>query len=125
MTFYFILIIILPPLATWGLTRRLARQSAPACRGYLLSALASAVIPLLLIPLVVLVISGLEFSGTCYGFTNGSWPCPFSEFFINQLFWGSLIFFPAVIPAWIGSAVILLVSWFKPRPEAAPPETED
>jgi hypothetical protein len=40
---------------------------------------------LLAIPTIPLIITLTSWNGTCNGFTDGMWVCPWTEFFANQL----------------------------------------
>mgnify|MGYP006921650964 CR=1 FL=1 len=37
------------------------------------------------IPTVALIATTTSWDGICYGFTDGSWACPWREYFSNQL----------------------------------------
>lgn len=48
---------------------------------------------LVAIPLVAVYATATGWRGTCYGFTDGSWPCPWTEFFSNQLGYAAIFSF--------------------------------
>lgn len=66
-----------------------------------------AVVSLLIIlaPLILGAASGIfTYHGQCYGFTDGSWPCPWQEYVSDQIFWSSLLEIPLsiyLIPGWL------------------------
>lgn len=59
------------------------------------------------IPIVGLTSTTASWNGTCYGFTDGEWPCSWWEFARGEMFWASMIFIPFLFIlslAWIGMA---------------------
>lgn len=59
------------------------------------------------IPIVGLASTAASWNGTCYGFTDGEWPCSWWEFAGGEIFWASMIFIPFLFIlslAWIGMA---------------------
>jgi hypothetical protein len=56
--------------------------------------IAATVLLLLTPPLLGLAIGALNYHGTCYGFTDGSWPCSWQEYTSDQVFWSALMDIP-------------------------------
>jgi len=62
----------------------------------------------LLIPVAGLASTAASWNGTCYGFTDGQWPCSWWEFARGEMFWALMLFIPFLFIAslaWIGMAV--------------------
>jgi hypothetical protein len=74
----------------------------------------------LLAPLILGLASAVfTYHGNCFGFTDGSWPCPWQEYASDQVFWSALFDIPLslyLIPCWL----IALGFWFYKRRAAAP-----
>ena len=61
----------------------------------------------------------ITYRGTCYGFTDGSWPCSWLEYVSDQVFWSALLAIPVsmyLFPTWL----IALVLWLYRRHTTAP-----
>lgn len=60
---------------------------------------------LILAPLFLGLVSAiLNYRGTCYGFTDGSWDCSWQEYASDQIFWSALLEIPIsmyIIPCWL------------------------
>ncbi len=70
-------------------------------------------------PIAGLVSALITYHGTCYGFTDGSWACPWREYASGQVFWASLFDIPLsmyVIPTWLAAVGL----WIYSRRTAAP-----
>lgn len=64
---------------------------------------------------LAVVVTQSGYTGVCYGFTDGSWPCSRAEYFSAQWFWALMI---AMIPiagltAIWGGYVAGALTWFK------------
>ncbi|RPH56498.1 MAG: hypothetical protein EHM81_08280 [Chloroflexi bacterium] len=74
----------------------------------------------LLAPLLLGLASAVfTYHGTCYGFTDGSWDCPWQEYASAQVFWASLLDIPLslyLISCWL----VALGLWLHQRRTAAP-----
>jgi hypothetical protein len=69
---------------------------------FLVMAVASVLI-LLAPPALVFISATLSYHGICYGFTDGSWPCPWQEYISDALFYSTLLDIPLslyILPAW-------------------------
>ena len=84
--------------------------------------LVMAVVTLLVIlaPLILGLASAvLTYHGKCYGFTDGSWACPWQEYASAQVFWAALLDIPLsmyLIPCWL----VALGFWLYKRRTTAP-----
>ena len=82
--------------------------------------MAAITILVILAPLMLGLASAVfTYHGTCYGFTDGSWPCPWQEYAAAQVFWAALLDIPLsmyLIPAWL----VALGLWLYKRRTAAP-----
>ena len=58
------------------------------------------------IPTLGLISTSTSWQGTCYGFTDGTWACPWTEFFGNQM--GYIAIFSIMPLALFGSLWLLL-----------------
>jgi hypothetical protein len=59
------------------------------------------------------------YHGTCYGFTDGSWPCSWQEYASDQVFWSALLDIPIslyIIPCWL----VALGFWLYKRRSSDP-----
>ena len=77
------------------------------------------ILVLLAPPILGLASAVFTYHGTCYGFTDGSWACPWSEYARDQIFWASLFDIPLsmyLIPSWL----VAVVLWFVKRRTAGP-----
>jgi hypothetical protein len=48
--------------------------------------------------------AAVTYHGKCYGFTDGSWDCPWQEYASDQVFWTALLDIPLslyLIPCWL------------------------
>jgi hypothetical protein len=66
----------------------------------------------LAVPVVGLVSTATTWQGTCHGFTDGQWPCPWWEYAQTEIFWALMIFIPVLFIlslAWIGMAFVQFV----------------
>ena len=81
-----------------------------------------AVITILIIlapPILGLASAVFTYHGKCYGFTDGSWDCPWQEYAYDQIFWASLFDLPLsmyLIPSWL----VALGFWLYKRRTATP-----
>jgi hypothetical protein len=70
-------------------------------------------------PALGLASAAFTYHGKCYGFTDGSWACPWQEYASDQVFWSALFDIPLsmyLIPCWLVS----LGFWFSKRSRSAP-----
>jgi hypothetical protein len=67
--------------------------------------MAAITILVILAPLILGFASAVStYSGKCYGFTDGSWACPWQEYAADQVFWSALLDIPLsmyLIPCWL------------------------
>jgi hypothetical protein len=67
---------------------------------------------LILAPLVMGLLSAfITYRGTCYGFTDGSWPCSRWEYTTDTVFWSALLDIPILlylIPGWFVAVALWL-----------------
>jgi len=61
---------------------------------------------LLAIPTIPLIITATSWEGTCHGFTDGVWKCPWTEFATNQM--GYMTIFSTVPLLCFGGLWLLL-----------------
>ena len=66
---------------------------------------------LLAIPLLGMGSAAIHWNGTCYGFTDGQWACPWWEFAQNEMFWAGFLFFPLTIMTLGMWGVLTLIRW--------------
>ena len=52
---------------------------------YSLGCLASILVPLVSLIVMIVAFTITDYHGECYGFTDGVWPCPYSEFLANSI----------------------------------------
>jgi len=78
----------------------------------------------LMAPIVLGLISAiLTYHGTCYGFTDGSGPCPWQEYASAQVFWSSLLDIPIsmyIIPCWLVAVGVWLYKRRSSDPDTIP-----
>ena len=77
------------------------------------------ILTLLAPPLLGVAFAAFSYQGTCYGFTDGSWPCSWNEYLSEQAFWSVWLDLPLgvfLISAWLAAAGI----WFYRRRNAEP-----
>ena len=48
------------------------------------------ILNLLAIPAISLYYTATNWDGTCYGFTDGHWPCTWSEYAKNEMLYGAM-----------------------------------
>lgn len=84
----------------------------------LFSIMAIITILVLLAPILLgLGFAVFTYQGKCYGFTDGSWVCPWQEYVSDQVFWSVWLDLPLgvfLISAWLAAAGI----WFYRRRSA-------
>jgi hypothetical protein len=54
-------------------------------------------------PALVFISATLSYHGICYGFTDGSWPCPWQEYISDAILYSTLLDIPLslyILPAW-------------------------
>lgn len=61
---------------------------------------------LVAIPAIPLVVTATSWNGTCNGFTDGVWACPWTEYFGNQL--GYMAIFSLMPLALLGSLWLVI-----------------
>jgi hypothetical protein len=74
-------------------------------------------------PILGLASAIYTYHGICYGFTDGSWACPWSEYAREQIFWASLFDIPLsmyLIPGWLVAVVLWLIKRRTPGPHGLP-----
>ena len=55
-------------------------------------------------PALVFISANLSYQGICYGFTDGSWPCPWQEYVSDAILYSTLLDIPLslyILPAWL------------------------
>ena len=75
------------------------------------AALATALAPLIALEVAVIVWASLAYDGTCFGFTDGQWPCERIDYVTAQASWGlfiAIILAVALVPA---VAIIFGLGW--------------
>ncbi|MDX9993400.1 MAG: hypothetical protein RBS68_15270 [Anaerolineales bacterium] len=66
----------------------------------------------LAVPIFGLVSTATSWHGSCYGFTDGQWQCPWWEYAQTEIFWALMIFIPVLFVlslAWIGMACVQFI----------------
>ncbi len=67
---------------------------------------------LLGVPIAAGASTALDYSGKCYGFTDGAWDCTAWEYARNEAFWASMIvmpFFFVLLAAWLAALGVWLL----------------
>lgn len=70
---------------------------------FLVMAVATVLI-LLAPPVLVFISANLSYHGICYGFTDGSWSCPWQEYISDAILYSTLLDIPLslyIFPAWL------------------------
>ena len=70
---------------------------------FLVMAVATVLI-LLAPPALVFISANLSYHGICYGFTDGSWSCPWQEYISDAILYSTLLDIPLslyISPAWL------------------------
>jgi hypothetical protein len=60
----------------------------------------------------------IHYAGTCYGFTDGSWPCPSGEFLSNQISYMVILSLPLLfllLTGWMLTLFFWILSRFNER----------
>ncbi len=65
----------------------------------------------LAIPVLGIGSAAVNWNGTCYGFTDSQWACPFWEFAQNEMFWASFIFTPLTMMTLGMWGVLTMIRW--------------
>lgn len=63
----------------------------------------------LAIPALGVGSAAANWNGSCFGFTDSQWPCPFWEFAGNQMFWASIFILPRLamtMAVWLSVNII-------------------
>jgi glucan phosphoethanolaminetransferase (alkaline phosphatase superfamily) len=66
------------------------------------------------IPGMGLVSTLIHYTGTCYGFTDGSWSCPWGEFLKNQISYMLIVSLPLLFFLFVGW-LLTLFFWMLSR----------
>ena len=84
---------------------------------------AATVLILLAPPVLVFISASLSYHGICYGFTDGSWTCPWREYMADAVLYASLLDIPLslyLLPAWAVACGLWLYKRRTGDPSALP-----
>lgn len=98
--------------------RLLARETLSSL-SYALGALATVMAPLLLIEGAVVLQAFFVYDGTCYGFTDGHWPCARRDFILADASYGLFLLIPVAALYAPTTLVLFILGWWRRRPGAS------
>ena len=111
---YLVLLLLGVPLLTWlavTLRNRLLAGGTPSPLAYCLAAAVVALVPLGLVASGVALWASVVYDGTCYGFTDGRWPCSRGDFTAAQVSYGLFLLIPAAALYLPASLAVFFLGW--------------
>ena len=111
---FLVLLLLGLPALIWlavAVRSRLLARGAPSGPVYCFAAAAVALLPLGLFEMAVALWATVTYDGTCYGFTDGHWPCSRADFTAAQASYGLLLLIPLAAFHLPATLLVFLLGW--------------
>lgn len=90
---------------------RLLARKALSGLSYSLMAIAAAVLPLLMLEGAIVLQAVFAYDGTCYGFTDGHWPCSRADFILADASYGLFFLIPVTALYVPTTLIVFILGW--------------